>query len=446
MSKARIARAAALCLLAGSPAAAVSLDLTLWAAGLGLLTRSPATITLSREAPAARPSFVRLRAEPGDSLASLASLYRLSPRDIKLASGITRDQLALGQPLRVPLLVETWVREPRLPPGVRVHVVRTGEVLSTIRAAYDVTQLELVSANPGIRSLDQMAAGTRLLIPGGQNGLVWRLKPGQSLTSVSRDFGVPVVTVARANRVSDPTTLRTGDYILLPGVAANATMAALEKRRAEEQAAIAQARALEEARRLVRLEAQRREAARLAAIEQARLAEVRRVAGERRAAEAARAEERRIAQARADRASSQRVERVATSYRPSGDRAGYGWPLRSYRLTSSYGRRSLWVAGSNFHAGLDLAAPTGTPIYAAQAGTVLESGWGGWGINVIASIGGGVTNVYGHMSRTAVSAGQTVDRGQLIGFVGCTGACTGPHVHFEVQVNGAPRNPMSYLP
>lgn len=446
MPKLYRARLAALCLLAGPPAVAAPLDLTLRASGLGLLTRPPSTITLTRDAPVAQPSFVHLEVEAGDSLAGIALSYGLVPRDIKLATGITDDELAVGQRLRVPLRPGRATHAPRLPPGVRVHRVKRGEVLSSIRAAYGVSEIELVSANPGIPSLDRMAEGTELMVPGRVRGLIWRLKPGQTLPDLADEFGVGIAAIARVNGISDPTARVGGDYVLLPGVTADRTLAALEKRRADELAAVARARALEEARRLARLAAERRERARLAAVEEARQAARQRAAAAA-ARRAAAAEERLVAQARAQRSNARRTRSVAASYRPAGVASGaYAWPLRAYRLTSGFGRRSLWVAGSNFHAGLDLAATTGTPIYAATAGTVVQAGWGGWGLNVIVGTGDNVTNIYGHMSRTAVSSGETVKRGQVVGFVGCTGACTGPHVHFEVQVNGAPRNPLSLLP
>ncbi len=116
------------------------------------------------------------------------------------------------------------------------------------------------------------------------------------------------------------------------------------------------------------------------------------------------------------------------------------WPARG-TLTSRYGWRYR-----RQHEGIDLAAPRGTPIYAARDGVVEYSGWkGGYGRVVFIGHGGGVTTVYGHASKLLVQPGQRVKKGQLIALVGCTGYCTGPHLHFEVRVNGRSVNPLRYL-
>jgi murein DD-endopeptidase MepM/ murein hydrolase activator NlpD len=98
------------------------------------------------------------------------------------------------------------------------------------------------------------------------------------------------------------------------------------------------------------------------------------------------------------------------------------------------------------HYGVDMACPTGTPYYAAHAGTVTIAGWyGGYGIGVKIDHGNGVETVYGHASKIIVQVGQHVEAGQQVGFVGTTGDSTGPHLHFEVNVNGVHLDPMKYL-
>jgi murein DD-endopeptidase MepM/ murein hydrolase activator NlpD len=102
--------------------------------------------------------------------------------------------------------------------------------------------------------------------------------------------------------------------------------------------------------------------------------------------------------------------------------------------------------GDHAHAGLDIAAASGTPIHAVQCGTVSQSGSeAGYGLMVCVRHAGGVTTCYAHMSRTQASVNEQVQAGQVIGYVGCTGSCTGPHVHFEVRRNGAPEDPAPYL-
>lgn len=98
------------------------------------------------------------------------------------------------------------------------------------------------------------------------------------------------------------------------------------------------------------------------------------------------------------------------------------------------------------HRGLDIAAPTGTPIKAAAGGTVTTAGWNNsYGNMIILSHGNGVQTVYAHCSQLSVSAGQTVTQGQVIGKVGSTGNSTGPHLHLEIRVNGILQDPQSYL-
>ena len=122
------------------------------------------------------------------------------------------------------------------------------------------------------------------------------------------------------------------------------------------------------------------------------------------------------------------------------------WPTEGF-VTSRFGYRSSPFTGqSSFHKGLDIAAPTGTPIYAPARGTVTAAGTdGAYGLCVDISHGGGLSTKYGHMSKFVVKSGQKVERGQLIGHVGSTGRVTGPHLHYEVRVNGVPTNPYAYI-
>lgn len=131
----------------------------------------------------------------------------------------------------------------------------------------------------------------------------------------------------------------------------------------------------------------------------------------------------------------------------SGGARGFSDPLPSIEVTSPFGYRVHPIYGSVIlHAGVDLAADTGDPIKAAGEGDVVTAGWlGGYGNAVIIDHGGGLATLYGHQSRILVGVGDHVKRGQVIGRVGCTGSCTGPHLHFEVRVNGNPVDPMPYL-
>jgi murein DD-endopeptidase MepM/ murein hydrolase activator NlpD len=119
---------------------------------------------------------------------------------------------------------------------------------------------------------------------------------------------------------------------------------------------------------------------------------------------------------------------------------GFLWPARG-RLTSRFGWRR-W----RHHDGIDIAAPYGSPIYAARPGRVIFAGWYfAYGRAVIVDHGDGVQTLYGHASQLLVRPGETVNQGQLIARVGSSGRATGPHVHFEVRVNGRAVNPMKYM-
>lgn len=124
------------------------------------------------------------------------------------------------------------------------------------------------------------------------------------------------------------------------------------------------------------------------------------------------------------------------------------WPTPGNTASSSaYGWRTHPIYGTRkFHAGEDIPAPTGATIVAAASGTVTTAGWvSGYGNYTVINHGGGVMTAYGHQSAIYVSVGQTVSAGDTIGAVGSTGNSTGPHLHFEVYVNGATQNPMSYF-
>lgn len=125
----------------------------------------------------------------------------------------------------------------------------------------------------------------------------------------------------------------------------------------------------------------------------------------------------------------------------------YVWPIHG-RLTSYFGPRNLGMGTSSFHRGIDIAAPSGTPIGAARAGTVTYAGWStqGYGNLVRVRHADGSEAWYGHMSSISVSVGQYVNQSERLGRVGSTGLSTGPHLHFEVHERSGARDPLGILP
>jgi murein DD-endopeptidase MepM/ murein hydrolase activator NlpD len=122
-------------------------------------------------------------------------------------------------------------------------------------------------------------------------------------------------------------------------------------------------------------------------------------------------------------------------------------PLAGAVLTSSYGMRTHPVLGGNRkHHGIDLAAPTGTPVYATADGIVSRADWfSSYGLYISIEHGASLQTRYAHLSRLAVANGDVVKKGDLIGYVGSTGRSTGPHLHYEVRVDGVAVNPIPYM-
>lgn len=248
--------------------------------------------------------------------------------------------------------------------------------------------------------------------------MLLQLKKGETIHDLAQRFGLSVTEVAKANGLDSPTDVRAGDMVLLPRVQARATyQRLLQIQEAERRAREEEARRLAEQRR-------KQEEAR-----QKQLAEQRRLQAQ-------------------SRARLQQQTQSQPRLRPANAvvaAAGYRWPISNFTITTYFGRRGVF---QRFHTGIDLAAPAGTPVYAARAGQIDTAGWSryGYGLHVIINHGGAQETLYAHMSRIVVRPGQWVDRGDLIGYVGSTGWSTGPHLHFEVRVGGAARNPLAYLP
>ncbi len=129
----------------------------------------------------------------------------------------------------------------------------------------------------------------------------------------------------------------------------------------------------------------------------------------------------------------------------AGSRFTFAWPARG-AFTSGFGYRRHPLFGiRHLHTGVDIAAVWGTPVLAAADGRTIYAGWfGGYGKIVVIDHGDGTSTLYGHLSRILVTAGDTVRRGQPVGRVGSTGYSTGPHLHFEIRLNGRPVDPLTF--
>jgi len=129
--------------------------------------------------------------------------------------------------------------------------------------------------------------------------------------------------------------------------------------------------------------------------------------------------------------------------------SGFVRPVDGARITQGFGCTTFsfepvdaGCPGGHWHSGIDLAASTGTPVYATQSGVaqVVRSA-SGYGLHVVIDHGGGLSSMYGHLSSVAVLSGEYVDAGQVVGAVGSSGNSTGPHLHFEIRRDGIPEDP-----
>lgn len=131
------------------------------------------------------------------------------------------------------------------------------------------------------------------------------------------------------------------------------------------------------------------------------------------------------------------IEKLINPKKAPASNTSMAWPTEGHRISQYYSWR---------HTGLDIANKVGTPLYAAEAGTVEFAGWSnGYGNNILINHGGGKKTRYAHASKLFVKVGEEVDRGEQIAAMGSTGWSTGPHIHFEVMVNGVKYNPLSYI-
>lgn len=262
---------------------------------------------------------------------------------------------------------------------------KQGDSVDKLAERYGISSATLRLANNLSPSVKALNPGATLLVPA-TNGAIHTIEQGETLSEVAERYQVSIAAIEKANPDLNPDRLQIGQKLLIPG--ATRILLKPKPKPVIEEAVSRGPRGSYRARSM---------------------------------------------QPVASRSLSSFERREVASGR-------YLMPTRGI-LTSRYGWR--W---GGFHSGIDVATSPGTPIVAAQGGTVISAGWeGGYGMCINISHGNGITTRYAHCSRLYVSAGQQVGAGQLIGAVGSTGHSTGPHLHFEVRINGSAVNPASYL-
>ncbi|WP_309573235.1 peptidoglycan DD-metalloendopeptidase family protein [Deinococcus sp.] len=421
------------------------------------LLQGAADVTLAPLSPERLLTLVVGSRETATELGRRYGMDQTGVRLLPLAKG------AVSRVAQLKLVPSVPVRAPLHPASVQPYRVRAGDTLAGIAGRFGLNMVDLLGVNLDRSSLDLVHIGDVLNIPTRERGVLVRIKPGQSALSLIAGYGADLAETARANAAL-PTDMHVGDELLLPGVqAVGFEQQLLAQREAEKRAAVAYAQQLKFERFLAWKQEQARQKQQEAvarqeqyerylvwqksAERQAKIREYERqvqfeatqAAAQQKARDAAR-----LAAARP--ASTPRMaESRAVVQRASTGALGLAWPMRSYRITSRFGDRDISFHREVFHGGVDFAASYGSPIYAALDGEVTKSGYGDFGLNVF-TVSGTSTIIYGHMSRAAVVTGQRISQGQLLGYVGCSGICTGPHLHFEVRLGGRPVDPLALLP
>jgi murein DD-endopeptidase MepM/ murein hydrolase activator NlpD len=308
---------------------------------------------------------------------------------------LSGDFLEIGQVLTVPGTAQQVSQSSQIAipqrAGIIQHTVGVGHTLANLGQMYGLSEATLKASNPGLENVlvdTPLTVGLVLQIPPAE-GKVLLVQEKQNLMSIALQHGLKASELAKANNVK---TLRAGQYVFIPAgyetvsQPQNDTVQMVSK----------------QDMRAMHLQAQRSVIARAASL------------------------------------LSVHTPVVASVQ-------SFIWPVQG-PLTSMYGRRNILVGGNTFHSGVDVASPTGTPIAAAKAGTVVKAGWGGaYGYVVYIDHGDGSQTRYAHMSQIKVAVGKYVNQRDIVGLVGSTGASTGPHLHFEIRLEGRSVDPLGYL-
>ncbi len=331
----------------------------------------------------------------GDTLWELAARYNTTVGDLQQLNGLYSTTISIGQQLYLPaatggaISAENAAILSGYPNTFKLHIVSQGESLFSIAQHYGLNEDTLKSVNPEVVSTP--AQGLALRIPP-HTGRMVALQTGESILSLSLKYSLAPSELAESNGVENLNSLE-GKKIFIP-----ITASVLPQGSSVTTGQSGQSR-----REILH-------AKQLAIL--------------------------------------QKAPTLIANYSYSKyTQQNYAWPLNVRgRLTSYFGRRDLVINGSNFHAGIDIAAPAGTPILATKNGVVAKAGWlGGYGYAVYVNHNDGTQTRYAHMSQVFVVQSQSVRQGEQLGLVGSTGISTGPHLHFELRVHGYAANPLEYL-
>jgi murein DD-endopeptidase MepM/ murein hydrolase activator NlpD len=278
------------------------------------------------------------------------------------------------------------------------RVVQDGDSLWSIAAANNTDTATLLGLNPRVDT-DLLQPGQTLRVVPDFHGAGYTVQSGDTLVDIADTYAITVDQIVTANSLAPDAVLQIDDFLLLPGarptVPRNMVVSRGDFVRPEAPAAPTQRPSVPAAA----------------------------------AAPAANPTAQPTAQPAAQPAAPARTD---------SSTGGWRWPIAGGLITTEF---------THAHSGIDIAVPSGTRAYAVRGGTVTFAGWdGGYGYCVIVDHGDGVKTRYAHASSILVRVGQNVARGDAVILVGSTGHSTGPHLHFEVIVNGVCQNPRNYLP
>ena len=293
-------------------------------------------------------------------------------------------------------------------PALETYLVQDGDTLTGIAEAYDTDTATLQALNDPLEP-DALSPGQALKVVKAFHGLTYTVQAGDTLDGVALANGISAEDIRLANGLQLDAGLREGEVLFLPGARPRSRMVVSRSTHSRPDprppAAEADSPAI------------------AVAVATPKPGPVETPAPAPKAAVA-----------------------VAAAPPPSKPAAGGGWiwPIAGGLESSEFGWRSDI---GDFHEGLDIAVPAGTPAVAARGGEVIEAGWdGGYGICVKIDHGDGTISRYAHASALLVSVGETVEQGQAVIAVGSTGHSTGNHLHFEIIVDGTPQDPRNFLP
>ena len=320
----------------------------------------------------------------GDTLAALAQRYGVSVADLTQLNNLSSTVIRIGQTLKI---AEQPANIPGLPPSFRLHTVKAGETWDSIAATYNLDVATLEAVNPDLSAgAPLLPGGTLVIAP--KRGVLISLEAGQTLLDLALEYGLSPRDLVKLNGFADLSSLEAGQKVFVPVRDVLTTAQSPESQTATSE----RKHLVERSLQLV-----------------------------------------------------SRAPQLLVTYDPPAQ--GYLWPLAVRgRISSRFGRRNISVRGNTYHVGVDIAAPPGTTVRAAQGGVVSRAGWlGSYGYVVYLEHPNGAQTRYAHMRRVAVTRGQRVRQGEGLGEVGSTGASTGPHLHFELRFNGYATDPLEYL-